>query len=379
MYKQTQFKRDNERNLWVDLDSLQEKKEDLEDFVTNEPLLNKRKFTKKDFPEEIKFNNAIEGIDDDVNDIKHLLNRTFISVNRDKNRIMNLYRGYKYILKNKEINKETLRKLYGILSDGLLPEKDSSRMGEYYREGPVYIMRGTSFERFFNGVDYKDIDEYMNILFEYINEDDQDMTDIDCFIKSQIIHCYLVYIHPYFDVNGRTSRTLAMWHLVNRGNTTYMTFNRSISFLKRKYDQSLVKLRERGDMTYFLKYMLDAEKLELEKEYIINNIEKNINKKLSNDDYLMLEYFLSMNGELTLLDLINMYNNFNTKKKKHIVLEEDINPLLEKGILKTTTETKHGIADGIKNKRIILNGNMLDVDNKKIKLLKLDHYIKNQD
>ena len=380
MYIQTQFKRDKERNLWVDLDSLQEKKESLEEFVSNEPLINKRKFTKRDFPEEIKFNNAIEGMDDDVNEIKHLLNRTFISVNRDKNRIMNLFRGYKFILKNKDINKDSLRKLYGILSDGLLPSEDLSRMGEYYREGPVYIMRGNSFERFFNGVDYKDIDEYMNILFEYINSNNEELSDIDNFIKSQIIHCYLVYIHPYFDVNGRTSRTLAMWHLINQDNPTYMTFNRSISFMKSKYDKSLVKLRERGDMTYFLKYMLDAEKLELEKEYVINNVEKNINKKLSNEEYLMMEYFLSMNGQLTLLDLINMYNSFNQKKRKHIVLKEDINSLIEKNIIKVTTPTKHHIADGIQNKRIVLNRDILDVDENKIKVLKLSHYInKNQD
>ena len=52
---------------------------------------------------------------------------------------------------------------------------------------------------------------------------------------------------------------------------------------------------------------------------------------------------------------------------------------IEKGIIKTTSETKHHIVDGVKNKRILVNGDMLDVDTKKIKLLKLDHYIKNQD
>ena len=81
-------------------------------------------------------------------------------------------------------------------------------MGEYYREGPVYILRGISFDRFFEGVPVKHIDEYMNILFDYINRND-DNTDIDTFIKSQIIHCYLVYIHPYFDGNGRTGRILS--------------------------------------------------------------------------------------------------------------------------------------------------------------------------
>lgn len=375
----TEFKRDEKRNIFINYDSLEEKKDSLSEFVSNEPLLNKSKFSKTDFPQEIKFNNAIEGIDDDVSDIEKVLRRSFMQVNRDKTRILNLYKGYKYILQHKGINKENLRELYGILSNDLLKGNDSKRMGEYYREGPVYILRGISFDRYFEGVPVEHIDEYMNILFDYINRND-DNTDIDTFIKSQIIHCYLVYIHPYFDVNGRTSRTLAMWYLFNKKDLSYMTFNRSISFMKSKYEKSLIELREKGDMTPFLKYMLDAERLELEKEYVINNIEKNIGKKLSNEEYLTLEYLLSMNSHLTLLDLIRMYNEFNTKKKKHIVLEEEINPLIEKGIILEKKPTKHGIADGIQNKRILVNGDMIDVDTKKIKLLKLDHYIKeNQD
>ena len=375
MLERTQFKRDEEKNIFINFESLEEKKESLDDFVSNEPLLNKSKFSKTDFPQEIKFNNAIEGIDDDVSDIEKVLSRSFMPVNRDKTRIMNLYKGYKYILQHKDINKDNLRELYGILSNDLLKREDSKRMGEYYRNAPVYILRGNRLDRYFNGVDVDHIDEYMNILFDYINNND-DKTDIDTFIKSQIIHCYCVYIHPYFDVNGRTSRTLAMWYLFNKKDLSYMTFNRSISFMKSKYEKSLIELREKGNMTSFLDYMLDAERLELEKEYIINNIEKNIGNKLTNEEYLTLEYLLSLNGRLTLLDLINMYNDFNSKKKKHIVLQDEINPLIEKEIIKPTFDTKHHIVDGIKNKRIILNGDMLDIDTKKIKLLKLNHYIK---
>ena len=376
MLLRTNFKRDELRNFFIDYDALKEQKESLNDFVSNEPLIDKDKFRKKDFPQEIKFNNAIEGIDDDVKDIDRLLKRMFVSVNQDKKRITNLYTGYEFILKNKEINKDSLKKLYNILSDGLLKESDKNRMGEYYREGTVYIMRGTSLDRYFKGVDPKNIDEYMNILFDYINNGSEE-SNIDNFIKSQIIHCYLVYIHPYFDVNGRTSRTLGMWYLLNNKNISYMTFNRSISFMKGNYDKSLVMLRERGDMTPFLKYILDAERIELEKEYIINNIEKNIGKKFNNNEYLILEYFLSINGNLTLLDLISMYNNYNSKKKKSIILQDEINPLIDKNIIIKTEETSHNITPNIKNSRIILNRDVLDIDEGKIKKLKLNHYINN--
>ena len=66
MLERTQFKRDEKRNIFIDYDSLEEKKESLSDFVSNEPLLNKSKFSKTDFPQEIKFNNAIEYSDPHV-------------------------------------------------------------------------------------------------------------------------------------------------------------------------------------------------------------------------------------------------------------------------------------------------------------------------
>ena len=373
----TNFKRDEKRNITVDYDSLAEKKESLEDFVVNEPLINKSIFTESSFPQEIKSNNSIEGIDDAMSEIDQLASRLFVSVNRDKNRILNLYNGYSYILKNKEINKESLKELYNILSNGLLPTEYKKRMGEFYREGPVYIIRGFSEDRYFQGTDHKKIDEYMDILFDYINNNNFDNNEIDSFIKSQIIHCYCVYIHPYFDVNGRTSRTLGMWYLLNKKAYNYMTFNRSISFIKSKYEKSLIALREKGDMTYFLKYILDAEKLELEKEYIINDIEKNIGEKLSNEEYLMLEYFLSLNGQVTLLDWINLYNEFNQKRKKNIIYEDNIKPLVEKGIIKETTPTKHSVVSGLTNKRLVLNQDMIDVNQKKIKILNLSHFTKN--
>ena len=382
MLERTQFKRDERRNIFIDYDKLKEDKESLNDFIVNEPLVNKAEFGKSDFPQEIKFNNAIEGIDDEISDIESVLGRMFVSVNRDKKRIYNVYKAYKYILNHKNINKESLKTLYGILSDSLLDKLDEVRMGDYYRTDTVYVMRGVRLDRdrSFKGVEPQYIDEYMNILFDYINNDHSDNTDIDTFIKSQIIHAYCVYIHPYFDVNGRTSRTLGMWYLLNKKDLSYMTFNRSISFMKSKYEKSLILLRDYGDMTPFLTYMLQAERLELEKEYVINNIEKNIGEKLSNEEYLTLEYFLSLNGRLTILDLVNMYNNFNTKKKKLLVVKDEIEPLLEKGILKKTYETKHYISYVIPNSRIILNRDLLDVDESKIKRLRLDHYtIKNQD
>ena len=54
MLERTQFKKDEKRNIFIDKEALVDQKESLDDFVTNEPLLNKSKFSKSDFPQEIK-------------------------------------------------------------------------------------------------------------------------------------------------------------------------------------------------------------------------------------------------------------------------------------------------------------------------------------
>lgn len=374
--EKTTLIRDDKRNFFIDKEALTEEKESLYNFVENEDLIKNYKFNKASMPKEIKSNNAIEGIDASLSDINKELHRKMFNVDSDEKRITNLYKGYRYILGRRTINKERLKKLYGILSDDLLDNYAKENMGEYYRNKDVYILKGASLENYYLGIKPEEIDKYMNILFDFINNEEYNENQIESFIKAHIIHFYFVYIHPYFDVNGRTSRTVAMWHLLNNDAYPYLNFNRSISFLKSKYEKAIIKTRETGLLNYFLDYMLKAEKLELEKEYVIKNIEKNLGKKLTDEEYLMLENLLSVNSNLTLLDLINFYNDFNTKKKKNIILEEDIYPLIDKKIIILDSPTKKDISDGNPNYRIKLNQDLIDVDERKIKRLNLNYYTK---
>ena len=76
----------------------------------------------------------------------------------------------KYILEGKEINEDTVRKLYGILSKDLLSIEDSSRMGEFYRTAPVYILNnGRLDDSMDHGIDSEDLSDYMKVFFDYVN------------------------------------------------------------------------------------------------------------------------------------------------------------------------------------------------------------------
>lgn len=286
-----------------------------------------------------------------------------------------MYHGYKYILTNKNINKESLKELYFILSKDILNEHDKTNMGEYYRTKPVYILKSNYIDKdIFMGMPEEKLDYYMNQLFNYINNDNPN-EKIDIFIKSQIMHFYFVYIHPYFDVNGRTSRTLSMWYLLNNNTYPYIIFNRAIAYSKTNYEKSIINARENGNITLFLKYLLSKVEIELEKEYFFNEINKKINNELTKDELEILEYILTMNGNITVKDFTIIYNNYNEKRNTKIILEEKIMPLIKKNILIQGQYTKKNINSKNRNFFIKINDELIDLDNKKTKYLNLKKYI----
>ena len=151
------------------------------DFLDKEKHLCTKAFAKRVmFSHEIKANNQIEGYGDDIEVIKQVIeNANNIKDIQRRQRILNLYHGYNYILRTKEINKETLRKLYSILSKDLLDSRDSNRMGEYYREAPVYILKKGRLDiEPYQGINYEKIDEFMDKYFEFLNNPiERDITD----------------------------------------------------------------------------------------------------------------------------------------------------------------------------------------------------------
>ncbi len=90
----------------------------------------------------------------------------------------------------------------------------------------------------------------------------------------------------------------------------------------------------------------------------------------------MLEYLLTMNGNITIKDLITIYNRYNSKEKISKIFEEKIKPLLNKKIMLPKRYTKKYITSTIQNMEIKLNPEVLELDKSKIKHLDIDKYIK---
>lgn len=358
----------------INIDILKEIEEELEIFLLEEDFMNTRDFSKKVmFNQEIKANNTVEGYNDSVSFIKKVIENASEEQNIEKrNRIINLYNGYQYILKGQDITEENVLKLYKILSKDLLEEYDLSHMGEKYRKAPVYILKsGRLDDSMDEGIPYEKIEEYMDSYFEFIDTFKVDDSQTEEFIKSQIMHFYFVYIHPFFDINGRSSRTIAMWYLLNKEVYPYIIFNRGINF-DSNYDRVIGTSITSANITEFLKYMLISVKKELEKEYIIHNLDSQSERQWHTIDYQALNYFLALNGEKTVLDYATTYNRLNTKKNTKTIFENMLLPMIEDETLKITRTTKKNMFENVPNLVLELNKDKVnEINLEKVKRLKL--------
>ena len=364
----------SEKNkLYIMRDKIESNALELEEFLQNNKYMNNKSFSKGVlFSQEIKANNTIEGYKDDLALVWDIVNNHKKIKDKEKmQRIMNLYNGYKYIFEEKEINKENLRELYSILSKGLLSDDDINHMGKYYREAPVYIYYSPSLEVEPDmGLPYKELNEYMNELFEFINQNNFDNSSTSHFIKSQIMHFQFVNIHPYFDINGRTSRTLAMWYLLNNKAYPYIIFNRGISLNKNTYYKVIRDVKLYSNVTFFVNFMLNNVKIELEKEKIIDMIKSTVGN-ITPTEYQSLYYILSMNGLHTVNDFVSFYNKYNDKKKALDIYITMIEPLLEEGIILKLRDTNGNIDSKHPNFIFEINNSMYENNPQKIK--KIDY------
>ena len=122
----------DDKNLYLIEEDLKRRSEEMDDFLQGLDYMNSKDFSHDVlFSHEVQANNLIEGYKDDVELVNNVIyHRLQIKDEERKNRILNLYRGYKYILEGKEINRDTVRELYSILSKDLLSEEDRANMGK---------------------------------------------------------------------------------------------------------------------------------------------------------------------------------------------------------------------------------------------------------
>ena len=219
--------------------------------------------------------------------------------------ILNMSRAIEFVNKCPAFNKTNLFELYSLLSKDCLYEDQKLKPGEYYRYDEVEIDE-------YNGCPQEKIDSCMDSLFDFVNSNFKN-TRIKYYLP-HIAHYYILYIHPYFDLNGRTARMVSYWIFLLLDHHSFPpVVSEAINQTKNKYYASLRETRNsHNDLTYFLlyiydisiKYFLTYNNLEYieqtlkEKSIIISETEKTYLKKI----------LISSKGKFTYEDFIKYIN-----------------------------------------------------------------------
>ncbi len=172
----------------------------------------------------------------------------------DKNDIIikNMLEAMRFIVKEEPaFNKDNLLKLYNILSFNCLDDEDKLKEGAYYRDDGVLVGG-------FEGAPDSMIEECMNTLFAFVGNN-ENVKKYGALLP-HICHYYILYIHPYFDYNGRTARMVSFWlNYIFNINTAPLFMSEAINDNKKEYYRAITNTRNtHNDLTYFLGYILET-------------------------------------------------------------------------------------------------------------------------
>lgn len=197
----------------------------------------------------------------------------------DKNDVIikNMIDAMSFIVKEQlEFNKDNLFKLYNILSKDCLGQGELLKDGNYYRDDAVYVGG-------FEGADYKIIDKCMDSLFDFVNSTDN-RKKYGIYLP-HICHYYILYVHPYFDYNGRTARMVSFWlNYILNIHSAPLFMSEAINDNKNEYYRAITNTRlTNNDLTYFLGYVMETS---IKYNLIYKNMESIKERLMQNGDTL---------------------------------------------------------------------------------------------
>lgn len=222
--------------------------------------------------------------------------------NDSERMIANNYEAMQFVLKQRtnKLSPEMLLEIQRIVTKDSL--KDPQDCGKFRDSNDITV--GNNEVTAHVPPDYMKLPMLIEELCKFANDDSSEEF-IHPIIKGIVLHFLIGYIHPFNDGNGRTARTIFYWYMLSKGYWLfeYMAVSRQIVRSRTNYDLAYLYTEyDEMDLTYFLKYNLDAieDSLQDMVKYIKKQQEEqkktrefiNANPSLSLRQSLILEEFL---------------------------------------------------------------------------------------
>ncbi len=267
---------------------------------------------------------AIEANSLSLNQVKDVIaNKLVIGPKKEIQEVKNAYKAYEMIKEFDPYSLEDLKKAHGIMTFLTVDDSGSFRKGnEGVFDGNgncIHICPPPS-----------QVDKLMNDLFSWLQENKEQIHPL---ILSSVFHYEFVFIHPFSDGNGRTSRLwqnviLSHWKEIFE----YIPVESQLLKYQDDYYEAIAVCNQKGDSTIFVEFMLNMFDEILDD--FINNTSLALTEEAININKLLnvLEENVPVSA-LTIMERLGI-------KSKETLRKTYLDPALKEGLVKSTIPDK---------------------------------------
>lgn len=254
--------------------------------------------------------------------------------NKDEWMLINNYFAMKWIKENSSlpVSSGVVLKIHEIVSRNTLEGDDANFCGKY-RDDVVYV--GPH-----QGLRHEKIDTAINEMIALVTDHPRFLHSL---IKGILLHYFIAFIHPFFDGNGRTARTLFYFKAIKNELkfVELLSVSANLKEHAKRYEKSFELVKEHElDMTYFIDFCLDSlitsvKKVEQKVSYLIEISNLIDSDKLNiNQVSLLQKLALNKYREVTIEDYAKEIH------KSREIARRELKDLLGKGFLKEERKGK---------------------------------------
>ena len=267
---------------------------------------------------------AIEANSLSLNQVKDVIDgKTVIGPQDEIQEVKNAYEAYKMIREVDPYSIKELKKVHGVMTYLVTQESGEFRKGN---EG-VFDEDGNCIHVC---PPPEQVDELMTELFDWMKSNKDKVNPL---IMSSVFHYEFVFIHPFADGNGRTSRLWQNVILSNwEGIFEYVPIESQIKKYQEEYYKAINNCNSKGDSTEFIEFMLkmiDETLLDLLDTTSIqsSHVSSYVNKLLE-----IMEPGVAMSSS-ELMEKLGMKSRISFR-------DNYLTPALENGLIKMTNPDK---------------------------------------
>lgn len=213
---------------------------------------------------------------------------------KDEWMLVNNFRAMQWIKENKtkEVSKDLILNIHEIVTRNTLSGDDINFAGKF-RNDRVFVHSRTN-EVKHEGIDFKKIETAIDEAIEVTTKNPRYLPPL---LKGILLHYFIAYIHPFFDGNGRTARTLFYFKAM-KNSLPFVELLSVSAYLKnygRQYEKSFEDVvSNQLDITYFIDFNLDAllkavKKVREKVEFLVKIVNLKARYELSDFQIVLLQ------------------------------------------------------------------------------------------